>query len=80
MQVACEMERGDVLEICSEQGKKSITFTRVGVKQNYFNYRVNGSVFLGIARGVNIFKYTLDKGDEHAVDITCRFDTKYGGI
>lgn len=80
MQVACEMQRGDVLEICTEQGKKSIMFTRGEVTQNYFNYRVNGFSFLGVARGLNIFKYTLDDGDEHAVDITCRFDKKYGGI
>lgn len=80
IQVAVSMQYGDILEICTEQGKKSIYFTHNGVKSDYFNYRVSGSTFFQIACGENPIKYTVDTGDSHAIDITCKFDTKYGGI
>ena len=80
LQAAVRMEAGDVLIFGTEQGKKSISFIHDGVTQNYFNYRVSGSSFLQIRPGENRFKYTVDSGDDHAVDILCNFDVKYGGI
>lgn len=80
MQVAVSMAAGDILEICTERGKKTISFTHNGVCSDYFNYRVFDSTFLQVRRGINRFKYTVDDGDEHAIDLTVRFDTKAGGI
>ena len=80
MKVIVEMERGDILVFTTELGEKTISFTHNGKTQNYFNYRVSGSTFLQIRPGINHFKYTVDSGDDHAVDILCEFDTKYGGI
>lgn len=80
MQTAIAMETGDVLEICTERGKKSIRLTRDKVSHDFFNYRVFGSTFLQIHKGLNRFKYTVGSGDEHAVDITVQFDIKAGGI
>lgn len=80
MQVAVVMVAGDVLIFTTEQGEKTISFIHNGATQNYFNYRVSGSTFLQIRPGKNRFKYTVGSGDDHAIDITCTFDTKYGGI
>ena len=80
MQVEVEMATGDTLIINTELGNKCIEFTHNGVTENYFNKRVSGSVFLQIKPGTNNFKQTVDQGDEHALDITVNFDTKYRGI
>lgn len=78
--VPVSMEAGDILEICTEQGKKSIWFTHNGVRQNCFRLRTSGSEFFQLARGGNPIKYSVDSGGDQAVEIICKFDTKYGGI
>lgn len=80
IKVIVDMVTDDVLEVCTTQGKKSIFFTHNGIRHNYFNKRAPGSVFMQVHRGDNYYKYTVDTGDAHAVDITCKFDKKYGGI
>ena len=80
IKVIVDMVTDDVLEVCTMQGKKSIFFTHNGIRHNYFNKRAPGSVFMQVHRGDNYYKYTVDTGDDHAVDITCKFDKKYGGI
>ena len=80
MQVNVSMAAGDIISICTKQGKKSIFFTHNDVVSNYFNYRSRGSSFFQIRCGTNRIKYTVDSGDEHSIDVTCSFDIKYGGV
>ncbi|MDE7278946.1 MAG: phage tail family protein [Oscillospiraceae bacterium] len=80
IQISIAMDAGDVLEICTEQGKRSVWFTHNGVRRNYFSRRTKGSEFFQLVCGNNPIKYSVDSGDDRAVDIVCKFDTKYGGI
>ena len=80
IQVTASMEAGDKLIINTNWDSKSIKFIHDNVTTNYFNFRVSGSTYLQVRQGINRFKYTVDEGDEHAVEITCKYDTKYGGI
>ncbi len=80
IQISVAMDAGDVLEICTEQGKRSVWFTHNGVRRNYFSRRTKGSEFFQLVCGNNPIKYSVDSGGDRAVDIVCKFDTKYGGI
>lgn len=80
IQVDCELIPGDILKICTEHGKKSVTLTRSGIKYNYINRTKYSRVFLQIHREKNILKYSFLHGDEYSADITCRVNVKYGGI
>lgn len=80
MQVNVDMVTGDKLVINTKIDDKTIEFTHDGVTENYFNRRSAGFTFMYIQPGVNNLKYTVDEGDEHALDITVNFDTQYGGI
>lgn len=80
MQVNVDMVTGDKLVINTKIDDKTIEFTHDGVTENYFNKRAAGFTFMYIQPGVNNLKYTVDEGDEHALDITVNFDTQYGGI
>jgi len=80
IQVTVDMVAGDVLEICTKFDEKSIYFTHEGERIDYYNYRVYGSTFFQLRTGKNSIKYTVDSGVQHALEITCDFDTKFGGI
>ncbi len=80
IEVGVDMVPGDILEICTDEGNKTISFTHSGVKENYFNYRTSGSSFFQLAHGLNRIKYTVGEGNSHALTIMCQYDTKYGGI
>ena len=80
MQVDCELIPGDVLTICTEQGKKSVTLRRNGVNLDYFNNFYSNRGFIQIHRGENILRYLYSQGNEYSADIVCRFNAKYGGI
>lgn len=80
IQVTLDMVAGDVLEICTKFDEKSIYFTHEGERIDYYNYRVYGSTFFQLRTGKNNIKYTVDSGDQHALEIMCDFDTKFGGI
>lgn len=80
IQITTAMDAGDVLEICTEHGKRSVWFTHNGVRLSYFSRRAKGSEFFQLICGNNPIKYSVDSGGGRAVDIVCKFDTKYGGI
>ena len=80
MEVAVDMAIGDVLVVDTRYDSKSISFTHEGVTEDYFNKRSARSDFFQIKSGYNYLKYTVGTGDEHALDITVKFDERYGGI
>lgn len=80
IQITIDMDAGDVLEICTELGKRSVWLTHNGVRRNCFSRRTRGSEFFQLVCGSNPVKYSVDSGGDRAVDIVCKFDTKYGGI
>lgn len=80
IQITIDMDAGDVLEICTERGKRSVWLTHNGVRRNCFSRRTRGSEFFQLVCGSNPVKYSVDNGGDRAVDIVCKFDTKYGGI
>ncbi len=80
IQISVAMGAGDILEICTEQGKRSVWLTHNGVRRNCFSRRTRGSEFFQLVCGSNPVKYSVDSGGDRAVDIVCKFDTKYGGI
>ncbi|MCI5905398.1 MAG: phage tail family protein [Oscillospiraceae bacterium] len=80
IQVKADMVSGDVIEICTKPGQKSIYFTHGGERKNYFNYRTDGSSFFPIYKGQNSIRYSVGSGGDHAIDVTVDFETRYGGI
>ena len=80
IQISVAMGAGYILEICTEQGKRSVWLTHNGVRRNCFSRRTRGSEFFQLVCGSNPVKYSVDSGGDRAVDIVCKFDTKYGGI
>ncbi len=80
IQISVAMGAGDILEICTEQGKRSVWLTHNGVRRNCFSRRTRGSEFFQLVCASNPVKYSVDSGGDRAVDIVCKFDTKYGGI
>lgn len=63
MGFSVDLQPGDQLEICTINGKKSITHTRAGVRSNYLNTITAGSTWLKIAPGSNEYSYTMDDGE-----------------
>lgn len=78
--VNCWLNPGSILTICTERGKKSVTYSLNGNTKNYLDQTQTNNGFFQIHRGKNILKYSFENGSEHSADITCRFDIKYGGI
>lgn len=77
---ALVMSAGDVLEICTERGKKGVWLTSGGVRQSCIDRCADGSEFFRLACGSNPIKYSFGSGGYQSAEIICKFDTKYGGI
>lgn len=80
IQITIDMDAGDVLEICTERGKKGVWITRGGIRQSCFDRCTVGSEFFQLACGSNPIKYSFYSGGDQSAEIICKFDTKYGGI
>lgn len=72
-----DMLAGDRLVVCTEDGKKSITHIRDGVKTNYFNTIMEDSDWLALVEGENEISYTVDEG---SMTLAIRYTNKYQGV
>lgn len=66
-----DMETGDVITIDTRRGHKTVTLNRDSVITNILNDMVQGSSWLNLVVGDNIFSYTCDTGAENLIiDVT----------
>lgn len=59
------MNRGDVITVNTEQGKKSAVLLREGIKTNLLSYRSIGSTWVQFIAGTNEVSYDADEGAEN---------------
>jgi len=82
IEVPAFMDAGDVLEICTERGKKGVWITRGGIRQSCFDRCTVGSEFFQLACGSNPIKYSFESGgfrnEWHLGDIVTIEDTARG--
>ena len=74
-----EMQAGDVITINTRKGSKSVSLLRDGINYNLFNYIMDGSVFLNLDVGDNIFVYEAEEGDRY-LDITFIHRNQFEGV
>lgn len=66
------LQVGDTVEINTTAGNKTVTLTRDAVETNIFNYIMQGSTWLQLEQGENVFTYELGGGDPE--DLTVEFE------
>lgn len=71
---------GDILTICSIQGSLSISLVRGTETINLLPYVDNGSSWLEITSGLNIFTYSVTGGSIDKVEVNIEFTPLYGGV
>lgn len=74
-----EMKTGDKIIISSYPNNKKIKLVRDTVETNIFNSLTQGSKFLEVDVGENIFTFTADEGSEY-LDIAFKHYSQYKGI
>ena len=79
MKINFTMKASDKIVINTSVGEKSIILIRGGVSSNAMGYLDNGSSWLNIEPGENIFTYHSDEGNGN-MEITFKTPLLYGGI
>ena len=74
-----EMIGGDIIEVSTYKGQKSVTLIRNNVKSNIFNTLDLSSTFLELSPGDNLFRYNADEGLDN-LEISMTFNNKYVGV
>lgn len=70
---------GDRIIITTHTNKKRVKLVRNAVETNIFNYLTEGSTFLQVGAGDNVFTYSADTGNEY-IDITFKHYSNYEGV
>lgn len=78
--VNADFEAGDVLKICTESRRKSVTLLRRNTEYDYFIHLEAGSEFLQLSNGDNRFKVIVGKGNFAAATVKCEYETLSGGV
>lgn len=78
--VNADFESGDVLKICTENRRKSVTLLRRNTGYDYFIHLEAGSEFLQLSNGENRFKVIVGKGNFAAATVKCEYETLSGGV
>lgn len=73
------MQGGDVIEVSTFQGRKTITLIRNNVRSNLFYARKLLSKFLQLEVGDNLFRYDAEEGVER-LEIQMKFTEKFLGV
>lgn len=73
------MQTGDLITIDTRRGHKAVTLTRNAVVRNILNNMVQGSEWLNLIVGDNIFSYMCESGAEY-LDITVTLQPIYEGV
>ncbi|MBR4683157.1 MAG: phage tail family protein [Elusimicrobiaceae bacterium] len=74
-----DLEAGDVITIDTRRGHKTVTLNHNGVITNILNNMVQGSAWLNLVVGDNIFSYTCDTGSEY-LNISVQLQPIYEGV
>lgn len=70
---------GDVVDIDTSYGKKTVVLTRAGVKSNVYRYIDVDSTFMQLDIGDNVFRYDAESGLD-SLDVTLSFNAMYLGV
>lgn len=73
------MQGGDVIEVSTYVGRKTITLIRNNVRSNIFNTVDLASVFLHLEPGDNLFRYDADEGLE-SLEVSMNFTNRFVGV
>lgn len=74
-----EMLAGDRVIITTHTNNKKVKLIRNAVETNLFNYLKQGSTFLQVGAGDNVFTYSADDGNQY-IDIKFKHYSNYEGI
>lgn len=74
-----EMQGGDIIEVSTYTGKKTVTLYRNDVPTNIFNSVDLMSTFLQLSPGDNIFRYDADNGLDN-LDVSVEFTNRFVGV
>lgn len=74
-----EMQGGDKIVITTHTNNKEAKLIRNAEEINIFNYLKEGSTFLQVSSGDNIFTYSADSGNEN-IDIIFKHYSNYEGV
>ena len=77
--VNIEMQEDDLVTICTERGKKSVTLLRSGTVTNLINSRATGSTWLTFFPGKNSIDYDATSGADD-LDVTVTIRRKFEGV
>ncbi|WP_019243641.1 MULTISPECIES: phage tail family protein [Bacillus] len=79
MKINTTMLSGDVIEVSTYRGKKTIKLTRNGVITNAFNTLDLASKFLQLEIGDNLFRYNADEGLDN-LEVSINFTSRLLGV
>lgn len=74
-----EIQPGDKVVITTHTNNKKVKLIRNAEEINIFNYLTQGSKFLQVEAGDNVFTYSADSGNEY-IDIQFRHYSNYEGV
>lgn len=74
-----DMVGGDVIEVSTYIGKKSVTLIRNNVRRNIFNTVDLMSIFLQLTPGDNLFRYNADSGVDN-LEVSMHFTKRFVGV
>ena len=73
------MLAGDKIVITTHTNNKKVKLIRNAEETNMFNYLTQGSTFLQVGAGDNVFTYSADSGNEY-IDIKFKHYSNYEGV
>lgn len=79
MQINFEMQGGDVIEVNTNRGKKSVTLIRNNIRTNIFNAFDLYSTWLQLKPGDNLFRYDAESGLDN-LEVSMNFTNKFVGV
>lgn len=74
-----EMLGGDLIEVSTYAGKKTVTLTRNNAQTNMFNSVDLMSTFLQLSPGDNLFRYDADSGLDN-LEVSMSFTNRFVGV
>lgn len=80
MEININMQMGDLVTITTEQGNKTVTLLRDGVRTNIFNLLSKNSTWLQLDIGGGIYVYEVGTGTTIDLDVTIKHYDLYEGV
>jgi len=80
MEININMQMGDLIIITTEQGNKTVTLLRDGVRTNIFNLLSKNSTWLQLDIGGGVYVYEVGTGTTIDLDVTIKHYDLYEGV